>query len=611
MPTKEEKLKKIREIYGENTPQSKADIKPEIPEENMNVTPMGSLQAGGANIGGGLGENIIYPYIFKKIYKAKYNKDLSDEEAKSLAQNYYEKAQTENPGSYGLGVAAREIGTGEGLGLISGALKSVPGIRYLAKNFIPGSKKAENLSQALTYGGYGGLSSAAQGGDTTDIAESSLIGAAVPSVLRKTGNVISEKTKNIPDFLRGTTRILTGTNPQLGQFIKENPIISKEVAKQGAPTSEELITNAIERTKPTFENMKFFIDAQQYRNEAVNHLLDAGYSYSPQKIINKINEKIKDLPIATKETESLRKTLQGEIKFYENEFKDTHGNIVDLTPQAVDRAIYDFQQKAKNAYKKGASKKVEEIYRNLAAQIRDDVGKDVPGYDKYMKLSENSVNKGLFLKKKLGQVPEGYNWTSAAEEEIGKIPISPSKLESTIFNRPNTKIGLGMERDATLRRMNEILPPGAQITPEDILRVQGRKLIENPKQPGTGSAPVLTGALASLPIYHTAKSFGMSPEIASTFATGGGLVVGNILRTRGPEMAGKGYRAIGAGEEFVKNNAQAIQNLMDRTINTKYQRILQDAASNGSKSFAATVFALKSSDDEFRKIYNEANGIKE
>lgn len=589
----DEQIKKFKEAYGENVPTSKADIKPETELKTENVTPKESLIAGGTNIAGGFGENIVYPYLIKKIYKDTYNKDLSDEEAKTIAADYYQKAQSQNPGMYGLGVAAREIGTGMGLGKIS---KILPG--------------KEAIGEAITSGLYGAGSSAVQGGTPTDIAESSLIGAAIPSVFSKIASGVKSAVEKTPDVLRGTVRVLTGTNPDLGKFIKENPQIAKDVARQGAPESQELIQNTIERTKSNFENMKFFMDAKEYRNEAVNHLLDEGYSYSPQKIINKINEKIKDLPIATKETESLRKILQSEIKFYQNEFKDAQGNIVDLTPQAVDRAIYDFQQKAKQAYKKGASKKVEEFYRNLAAQIREDVGKDVPGYNKYMKLSENSVNKGLFLKEKLGQVPEGFNWTSAAEEEIGKIPISSSKLQTEIFNRPTTKIGLGMERDATLRRMNEILPQGNKITPEDILRVQGRKLIENPKQPGTGSAPVLTGALASLPIYHTAKSFGMSPEIASTFATGGGLVVGNLLRTRGPEMAGKGYRAIGAGEELVKNNAQSLQNLLDMTIGTKYQKILQDAAARGMKSFGATVFALKTKDDEFRKIYNESNGIE-
>lgn len=613
MPTKEERLQKIREIYGENIPTSKAEIKPEIPEESGKISPVESLIAGGVNVGGGAGENIVYPYVIKKIYKEKYNKDLSDEEAKSLAQNFYEKAQAENPMAYGTGVAAREVGVGKGLGAISKGLESVPALRYLAKTAIPGKDKAEKLSEAITYGGAGAASSALQGGNTSDIVESAGIGAALPTALQKIGSGVSKVAKGLPDFLRGTTRVLTGTSPQLGEFIKENPQIAKDVARQGAPSSEQLITNAIERTKPAFENMKFFMDAQEYKKEAVNHLLDAGYGYSPQRIIDKLNKQIADLPIASRKTEALRKILKSEIKFYEDAYRDNQGNIKDMDGIQINKAIRDFQETAKQAYKKGTgpAQDIQKIYSNIAAQVRDEVGKDVPAYNKYMKLSENAVNKGLFLKQKLGDVPENYNWLSASEEEMGKIPISPSKLETTIFNRPNQKVGLGMQRDATLRRMNELLPPGGQITPEDILRVQGKKLIENPKQPGTGSAPVLTGSIASLPIYHFAKStLGLSPDVASGVAAAGGIAVGNILRTRGPEMAGKGYRAIGNVEENIKNFSQSSKDLLDKTIGTKYQKILQDAASKGAKSFAATVFVLKSKDDNFRQLYNESNGIE-
>lgn len=610
----DEQIKKFKEAYGENIPTSKAEIKPEIPEESGKISPVESLIAGGVNIGGGAGENIVYPYVIKKIYKEKYNKNLSDEEAKSLAQNFYEKAQAENPMAYGTGVAAREVGVGKGLGAISKGLESVPALRYLAKTAIPGKDKAEKLSEAITYGGAGAASSALQGGNTSDIVESAGIGAALPTALQKIGSGVSKVAKGLPDFLRGTTRVLTGTSPQLGEFIKENPQIAKDVARQGAPSSEQLITNAIERTKPAFENMKFFMDAQEYKKEAVDHLLDAGYGYSPQRIIDKLNKQIADLPIASRKTEALRKILKSEIKFYEDAYRDNQGNIKDMDGIQINKAIRDFQETAKQAYKKGTgpAQDIQKIYSNIAAQVRDEVGKDVPAYNKYMKLSENAVNKGLFLKQKLGDVPENYNWLSASEEEMGKIPISPSKLETTIFNRPNQKVGLGMQRDATLRRMNELLPPGGQITPEDILRVQGKKLIENPKQPGTGSAPVLTGSIASLPIYHFAKStLGLSPDVASGVAAAGGIAVGNILRTRGPEMASKGYRAIGNVEENIKNFSQSSKDLLDKTIGTKYQKILQDAASKGAKSFAATVFVLKSKDDDFRQLYNESNGIEE
>ena len=86
------------------------------------------------------------------------------------------------------------------------------------------------------------------------------------------------------------------------------------------------------------------MDAKKYREEAVNHLLDEGYTYSPQKIINKINEKIKDIPMATPETEILKKKLVGRAKFYENQFRDQQGNFVDLDGVQIDKVIRDLQE---------------------------------------------------------------------------------------------------------------------------------------------------------------------------------------------------------------------------------------------------------------------------
>lgn len=598
----DEQIKKFKEAYGENVPTSKADIKPETELKTENVTPIESLIAGGTNIAGGLGENIVYPYIIKKIYKNTYNKELTDEQAQQLAKNYYEKAQEQNPVSYGTGVGVRELGSGALLGGATKLAKTLPGISKIAD-----AANKERVAESLTSGLYGAGVQSIEGGDASDIATTGLGFAAMPEVFRGAGKLASK----IPGFAKESVRVMTGTNPKLGEFIEQNPAIAQKITKQGAPTSEEIITNTIERVKPSFENMKFYMDANKYRREAVNHLKDEMYTYDPIKIANKIKDIKKDYPIGSPLTESTRQELNSLENFYKQSYftEDAFGNKLprQMNAEEIDAAINSLEKMAKNSYKNPIASDAGNKIRALASDLRSEVGRDVPGFDKYMKMAEQSVNKGNFLKQELGEVPKDYNWQMASQEEIGKIPISPQKLQTQIFDRPNKKIGTQMQRDETLRKMNQILPPQGRITQEDLLRVQGRKLMENPTAPGSGSAPVLTGGAVTLPLYYTLKGSGVSPDIASGVAAMGGLYAGNVLRTRGPEMATKGYMGIQKAEQNIKNFKQSSSDLIQRMIGTKYQKILQDAAAKGSKSFASTVFLLKTKDDNFRQMVNEIN----
>jgi len=166
-----------------------------------------------------------------------------------------------------------------------------------------------------------------------------------------------------------------------------------------------------------------------------------------------------------------------------------------------------------------------------------------------------------------------------------------------------------MERDRNLQRLNTILPQGAKVTPEDLLRVEGRKLMESPTNVGSGSAPILTGAPIGMLTSALAHNQGMDYLSSNALGTTVGVLAGQKIRQEGPALATSAYMNIQRAEEAAKKFASNSSSLVEKMIGTKYQKILADALRNGAKSFASTVFTLKSTDPEFRQQYNEANGL--
>lgn len=585
-----EEEQKFRKAFEQNTkvPQSKADVQLEKPEVAApeNVSPFASMILGGSNILSA-GESFLAPKVLKYLYKKQTGIDMSEEEAQNASRQLYEKAQEKNPVAYGAGVAAREIGLGTGITKTAQALKNIPAI------------------EPALYGGANALKSGIEGGDSGDIAMSGLIGAG----MSKAPEAIAAIPKKAADTARSAARFFTGTTKPLSDFIQKNPNISKEITKKGYPSSQELIQQQISQKKPMIEQMRLFKDAELNKQEAVNHLLEEGYQYDPLQVAAKIQQKINGIVTSSKQSEAIKAELNSHANFYKNSFMDENGNVIPMEGEQISNLIKDFQDLAKNAYKDGTSPKITKIYREIAAELRDEVGKDVPGFDKFMSQAERQVNRGKFIKKSVSEPSPGMNWETASEQEIAGLPVSESKLQSLLFDRSNKKVGMSMERDRNLQRLNTILPQGGKVLPEDLLRVEGRKLMESPTNVGSGSAPILTGAPVGMLASALAHSQGM--DYLSSNALGGtvGVLAGQKIRQEGPALATSAYMNIQRAEEAAKKFALNSSNLVEKMIGTKYQKILADALKNGVKSFASTVFTLKSTDPEFRQQYNEANGL--
>jgi hypothetical protein len=434
---------------------------------------------------------------------------------------------------------------------------------------------------------------------------SGLIGAG----MSKAPEAIAAMPKKAADTARSAARFFTGTTKPLSDFIQKNPNISKEITKKGYPSSQELMQQQISQKKPMIEQMRLFKDAELNKQEAVNHLLEEGYQYDPLKVAAKLEQRIKDIPISSKSSEAIKSELKSHVKFYKNAFKDENENIIPMEGNQVSKLIKDFQDMATKSYKEGTSPEITKIYREIAADLRKEVGADVPGFDKYMRESEKLVNRGKFIKKSVSEPGSGINWETASEQEIAGSPVSESKLQSLLFDRSNKKVGMSMERDRNLQRLNSILPQGGKVLPEDLLRVEGRKLMESPTNVGSGSAPILTGAPIGMLTSALAHNQGMDYLSSNALGTTVGVLAGQKIRQEGPALATSAYMNIQRAEEAAKKFASNSSNLVEKMIGTKYQKILGDALKNGAKSFASTVFTLKSTDPEFRQQYNEANGL--
>lgn len=615
MPNKiseQERLKKLNELENQYSkdnaiPQSKADVKldEQLPYSDIKM-PDQFTQPQSAAIGASntldIGSSIA-PKIIKYLYNKRTGLDMPEEQAKQMSDKIFNQAYEQNPVSYGAGRVAGEVGSG---GLIS---KGAGGIIKGVQNYPKLLKVAEKYAEPALFGATSGATSAMRGGDAENIATNALIGGAATKVVPKLAEGVAALPGKIRDTAKGAVRFFTGTTKDIANFIDKNPELAKQITQKNYPSSEELIKQTIQQKKPILEQMQIFKDAETMKKEAVNHLLENDYKYDPLHVANLIDEKIKDIPISSKLSEQLKSELKSHVNFYKTAFQDENENIIPMDGQQISKLINDFQTLAKQAYKEGNAPEASKIYGNIAAQIRKEIGKDVPGFDKYMRQSEKLVNKGLFIKKKLGEPKQGINWQSADEQSLINSPISEQKLQSMIFDRRYGQVGTSAMRDRDLMRLNEIMPSGAKISPEDILRVQGKKLIENPRNVGTGSAPILTGTPFGIGVSALAHSQGMDYLPASALGSAAAIYAGQKIRQEGPALATKGYMNIKKAEDAASSLKNASTNLINKFIGTKYQKILQDAAMKGSKSFASTVFTLKSSDNDFRQQYNEIQGL--
>jgi hypothetical protein len=598
----EESFKKTFNERQKQTPipQSKADVQYDKPTvdipENINPVLSGALGVSNAME---LGEKVITPNVVKYLHKKKYGTDMPDEQANQVASNLYNKAYEQNPMSYGAGRVVGEVVTGTGLSKVAEGLGNIPRVGNAIKNY----------AEPIAFGGAAGVNTALQGGNAEDVARNSLIGGAAVKILPKAIETIGKIPSATRDLAKGATRFFTGTTKELSNFIDTNPNIAKQITQKGFPEAEQLIQEKIQQTKPIVEQMRLFDDANKMRTEAVNHLKDTGYEYDPIKLAQTIDSKIANIVTSSKASEAVKAELKSHADFYKNKFKDDQGNIVPMQPDQIANAVKDFQMFAKNAYKEGNPPAVQKAYREIATELRKEVGRDVPKFDQYMGQAEKLVNKGLFLKTKLAEKNQGINWQNVTEQEALGMPVSEQKLQSMIFDRKRGQIGTGMQRDRDLSRLNQILPQNAKITPEDLLRVQGRKLMENPRSPGTGSAPILTGVPFGIGASAIAHNMGADYLTSSGIGSVVSTLAGQKIRQEGPGIATKGYMAIKKAEDASNKLKNASTNLINKFIGTKYQKVLQDAAMKGSQSLASTIFMLKSSDNDFRQQYNEIQGL--
>lgn len=598
----------FKKAYQKNAiPKSKTDVQvnEQLPYSDMSIPeelskPM-SFVTGFSNTMD-IGSSVL-PKAIKYLYNKKTGLDMPEEQAKQMSEKIFNQAYEQNPVSYAAGRGLGEIGAGSGI--VGGAEKIVQG----ARNFPKIAGVVEKIAEPGLFGATSGTTTALRGGDAEDIATNTLIGGLGSAAVPKIVEGITKFPSAVRDTAKGAVRFFTGTTKEIADFIDKNPQLAKQITQKGFPSSDELMKETIQQKKPILEQMKIFKDAEIMKKEAVNNLLEEGYSYDPLHVANLIDEKIKDIPISSKLSEKLKSELKSHVNFYKNAFKDDNGNIIPMDGTQVSKLINDFQTLAKQAYKEGNAPEASKIYSNIAAQVRKEVGQDVPKFDEYMRKSEKLVNRGLFVKKKLAEPRQGINWESVDEQVLAGAPISEQKLQSILFDRKRGQIGTGMMRDRDLMRLNQVMPQGGRITPEDLLRVEGRKLIENPRNVGTGSAPILTGTPFGIAVSALAHSQGMDYLPASALGSAAGIFAGQKIRQEGPALATKGYMNIKKAEEASQKFKDASKNLVDKFIGTKYQKILQDAAMKGSKSFASTIMTLKTNDNEFRQQYNEMQGL--
>lgn len=611
--TKEQE-ENFKKAYSKNTiPQSKADVQLEekLPYSDMKTpdqfTKIESVLTGLTNTMG-LGET-FFPEIIKRLYNKKTGLNMPDEQARQMSSKIFDQAYEQNPMSYMAGRGTGEVAAGTGVSAAAGGLTKAAKIVDYLDYFPKMAGAVEKFAEPAIYGSISGGSTALRGGNMQDVAESAALGGALPAVIPKGAQMIKNAPGKIRDVAKGATRFFTGTTKELADFIDTNPQIAKQITQKGFPESQQLMTEKIAQTKPIIEQMRLFDDASKMRAEAINHLKEVDYMYDPIKLAQTIDSKIASIPVSSKASEATKAELKSHSDFYKKMFTDEQGNVTQMDPQQIANAIKDFQLFAKNAYKEGNPPEVQKAYREIATELRKEVGRDVPKFDEYMGKAEKLVNKGLYTKVKLAEKNQGINWQNVTEQEALGMPVDESKLQSMMYDRKRGMVGTGMKRDRELERLNEILPQNAKITPEDILRVQGRKLMENPRNPGTGSASMLTGVPFGIGASAIAHNMGADYLTSSGIGSVVSAYAGQKLRQEGPSVATKGYMNIKKAEEAANNLKNASTNLINKFIGTKYQKILQDAAMKGSKSFASTIMTLKTSDNDFRQQYNEIQGL--
>ena len=615
MPNKiseQERLKKLNELENQYSkdnaiPQSKADVKldEQLPYSDIKM-PDQFTQPQSAAIGASntldIGSSFA-PKIIKYLYNKRTGLDMPEEQAKQMSDKIFNQAYEQNPVSYGAGRVAGEVGSG---GLIS---KGAGGIVKGVQNYPKLLKIAEKYAEPALFGAASGATSAMRGGDAEDIATNALIGGAATKAFPKLVEGIAALPGKIRDTAKGAVRFFTGTSRALSDFITENPKIAQQITQKGFPDSQQLMTEKIAQTKPIIEQMKLFDDASKMRTEAINHLKEMDYMYDPIKLAQTIDSKIANIVKSSKASEAVKAELKSHSNFYKKAFTDEEGNVIQMEPEQIANAIKDFQLYAKKAYKEGNPPQVQKAYREIATELRREIGRDVPKFDEYMSKAEKLVNKGLYTKVKLAEKNQGINWQNVTEQEAMGMPVDESKLQSMMFDRKRGQIGMGMKRDRELGRLNEILPQNAKITNEDLLRVSGRKLVEDPQSRITGSEPILRGIPYGVASSVIAHNLGADPMTAGAIGSFVSPLVGQYLKQEGQRAATKGYMNIKKAEDAASSLKNASTNLVNKFIGTKYQKILQDAAMKGSKSFASTVFTLKSSDNDFRQQYNEIQGL--
>jgi len=594
-------------------PQSKADVQLEekLPYSDMKTpnqfTKIESVLTGLTNTMG-LGETLT-PKAIQFLYNKKTGLNMPDEQARQMSSKIFDQAYEQNPMSYMAGRGTGEVAAGTGVSAAAGGLTKAAKIVDYLDYFPKMAGAVEKFAEPAIYGSIAGGSTALRGGNMEDVAESAVLGGALPAVVPKAAQMIKNAPGKIRDLAKGATRFFTGTTKDLANFIDTNPQIAKQITQKGFPEAEQLIKEKIAQTKPIIEQMRLFDDASKMKTEAINHLKEVDYMYDPIKLAQTIDSKIASIPVSSKASEATKAQLKSHSDFYKKMFTDEQGNVTQMDPQQIANAIKDFQLFAKNAYKKGNPPEVQKAYREIATELRKEVGRDVPKFDEYMGKAEKLVNKGLYTKVKLAEKNQGINWQNVTEQEALGMPVDESKLQSMMFDRKRGMVGTGMKRDRELGRLNEILPQNARITPEDILRVEGRKLTQNPRTQTTGSAPILTGIPFGIGASAIAHNMGADYLTSSGIGSVASTLAGQALYRKGPEYATKGYMNIKKAEDAASSLKNASTNLVNKFIGTKYQKTLQDAAMKGAQSFASTIFMLKSSDSDFRQQYNEVQGL--
>lgn len=484
--------------------------------------------------------------------------DKTYEQARDESRQNYEAAQEQNPKSYMAGELGGAVGTA----------------------FIPGLG-ALNAGKAATFAGRAGLA-AAQGGlaglglskenDLEGLAKDTAIGAGAGAVLQGVGE------KVISPLLSKGSKLLSSASEKAGDGIDWGlKKVGRVAANIPEADTERYLANkaAVNNSQTIGELGDDLLKSSDSSDSLLSQMYkragelssDAWNTLDKSKYIAKqnIRQAIADAQDELLTDGVLLGKAQGRAHSELQTLMDQIDNLNDQIPeptmkkilQALDGNI-DWNDPSKNILNKSLADVRSFVDSTLKSQN--------PAYKEKM-IATEKVSKAIDVVKKAfenRQSPEDFN------KFIGKVKNLGNKDEYSIVNKA----------------LNDIKTYTGQDIREDILNSQAKSSFL--KDTTNGSRKTLLGTV-------------IGGGVGTAFGGPLGYTIG----------AGAGASAGGVADKYSGSAVKALldlrisgQDFANQFANTKFYNILNEAASRGNKSLAATYFLLNQQNQEFRKLNN-------